>query len=383
MIYFDNAATTFPKPRAVVEKVQQSFVAFGANPGRSGHKLSATAGQMIYECREKTAELFGAEGAEQVIFTGNCTESINIVLKGLLQKGDHVIISDLEHNAMARPLEKLRLNSGVSYDCAEVVEGDDEATVRNFRALIRSNTKLIAVTHVSNVFGIQLPIGQIGALCKEKNILFMVDAAQSAGVFPIHMESMHIDYLCMPGHKGLYGPMGTGILILRAKEMLDTLQEGGTGSTSLDLVQPDFLPDRFESGTLNTPGIAGLSAGIDFVKKIGIQSFYDHEFELISYARTKLQQEEKVLFYNAAPEYGKSAPVLSFNIKGAQSFEVADFLDKRAIAVRGGYHCSALAHRKMGTLDSGTVRMSTGIFNHKKEVLIFCEALLKGAVKRF
>ena len=247
MIYFDNAATTFPKPPAVVQAVREALVRYGANPGRSGHDLSMQTAQKIYECREKLATLFCCQ-SEQIVFTKNCTESVNIAIKGMLRPGDHLIISDLEHNAVYRVAEALRRAGLITYDVAAVT-ASDEQTVLNFERLIRPNTRMIACTHASNVFGFRLPVEKIGAMAHRRGLLMVVDAAQTAGLLTIDLSRMHIDYLCMPGHKGLYGPAGTGVLIINNSLLPQSLCQGGTGSLSMEPEMPDFLPDRLESGT--------------------------------------------------------------------------------------------------------------------------------------
>ena len=226
---------------------------FGANPGRSGHQMSMDTAEAIYECRREAASFFGAPSPDDVAFTINCTHAVNLALKGILKPGDHVVTSNLEHNAMMRPLEALR-RKGISYTAAKVEPGDDDQTIRNFEEAIRPNTKMIACMHASNVFGVRLPIERLGELAKKRGLFFLVDAAQTAGILPIHMQEMGIDFLCIPGHKGLYGPMGTGMLVTDCGEKLDTLLEGGTGSRSVELTQPLYMPDRLESGTVNTPG---------------------------------------------------------------------------------------------------------------------------------
>ena len=276
MIYFDNAATTGKKPQNVIKATLTALSEYSANPGRSGHTLSVKTADAIYRIREKAANFFGATGAEKVVFTLNCTHAINCVIKGVLKKGDHVIVSTFEHNAVMRPLKKI----GNPYSEAKVSLFDDEETVEEFKRLIKPNTRMIICTGASNVFGKLLPIEKIGKLCAERGILFAVDAAQIAGVIPVNMQKMHIDFLCAAPHKGLYAPMGTGILIAE-KYIENTVLEGGTGTNSAQLTQPEYLPERLESGTLNVPGILGIGAGIDFVNSIGLEKIYNYEMNLI------------------------------------------------------------------------------------------------------
>ncbi len=366
MIYLDNAATTSPKPAAVREAVAGALQMYSANPGRSGHQMSLSAAEAVFRCRQKAAAFFHAPSVERVVFTLNCTQAINFVLKGTLKPGDHVVTSSLEHNAVMRPLEKLR-KQGVAYDVAEVIFADPEATLRSFIRAIRPQTKLVICTHASNVTGTVLPIGEIGRACRERGILFAVDAAQSAGILPIDMQQMCIDFLCVAAHKGLYAPMGTGLLICGA-DLGDTLIEGGTGTDSVNLQQPVDMPERLESGTINTPGIAGLGAGIDFVEKKGLARIYSHELRMVTRLYDAMEQMPSVRLYTGRPAQGLYAPVLSFNVAGLSSPETAALLDREGIAVRAGLHCAPSAHKRIGTLDQGTVRICPSAFTSPEEV---------------
>lgn len=363
MIYLDNAATTGKKPISVIRAVDTALVKYCANPGRSGHKRSEMTAVKVYETREALADFFGASGPENVVFTQNCTHSLNCVIKGVLTGRDHVIVSSLEHNSVMRPLVK----SGVPYDVAEVSLTDDTVTVNNFRDKIRDNTKMIICTGASNVLGKILPIAEIGSLCFEKGILFTVDAAQIAGIVDINMQKMHIDYLCIAPHKGLYAPMGIGALICE-KPINDTIIEGGTGTESVNFAQPDMLPERVESGTINVPAILGISAGTEFVKMRGISNVYRHEMQLIKMLYDGLKNSKHCILYAPSPEADSYAPVLSFNVKGMTSGETAQLLDRYGIAVRAGLHCAPTAHRAIGTVDTGTVRVSPSVFNTKEEI---------------
>ena len=370
MIYFDNAATTGKKPAEVINAVVTALKGYSANPGRGGYKYSAKTADAVFRVREKTAEFFGAEGPEKVVFTLNCTHSINAVLKGVLKKGDHIVVSSLEHNAVMRPLKK----AGTSYTVAEVSLTDDETTVENFKRAIRPNTKMIFCTGGSNVLGRLLPIERIGELCKEKKLLFGVDAAQIAGVIPIDMKKMNIDYLCVAAHKGLYAPMGLGILICR-KSIPETIIEGGTGTNSLDLTQPSELPERLESGTVNVPAIIGLGAGLDFIEKRGIKRLYSEEMKLIKAIYNGLAKNRNIELYTPLPEPWSYAPLLSFNFKGIESNAVARLLDQNNIAVRAGYHCAPSAHKQIGTLENGAVRVSVSAFNTFAEADTFIKTV--------
>lgn len=366
MIYFDNAATTGHKPESVVRAVSGALVNLSANPGRGGYATSEKASLKVFECRKKVADMFGALGPERVIFTANCTTAINFVLKGILEKGDHVIASCLEHNAVARPLYRLS-QLGVDVDYAEVIFEDKEAIVRSFERLIKPNTKMIICTHASNVTGHLIPIAEIGSLCKKRGILFAVDAAQTAGIVPINMDEMCIDYLCIAPHKALYAPMGTGILIAN-KDIPKTVIEGGTGTMSISTAQPAELPEKFESGTVNLVGIAGISAGIDFVNRKGIGKISKYEMNLAKKFYNGLKSVNGIVVYSPYPNENQTVPTISFNIKGINSVDLANMLGKNNIAVRAGLHCAPMAHKRIGTMEIGTVRVCFSVFNMEWEV---------------
>lgn len=377
MIYLDNGATTYPKPVNVIKSTNFAL-RNSANPGRGGHKLAMSASEAVYNARKTVADFFNIDEPSNVIFTLNCTQALNIVIKGVVKKGDHIIISSLEHNAVLRPVEKLK-GRGVSYTIAEVVEGDNEQTLNNFRNAIRENTKLIVITYASNVFGIKLPVERICALCHQYGILTCVDSAQAAGVVPINLADSSIDYLCVAGHKSLYGPMGTGALIVNCETIPDTLFEGGTGSNSYDYNQPEILPDRFESGTDNFPGVLGLSSGIKFVKSRGVLNIYKNEINLIKYAYNELKGISKVNLYTNKPDMNYCVPVLSFNIDNISCETVSGILsEKFNIATRAGLHCAPLAHKSRGTLDiGGTVRVSPSVFTTKNDIKALVNAVYK------
>lgn len=360
MIYLDNGATSFPKPLSVRQNVDISLKKFSANPGRSGHSLSLRAAKEIFECRKRLKELFNVNSEEEIIFTENCTMALNTVIFGLLSEGDHVLISSMEHNSVTRPLESLK-DKGVTYSTFDY-SYDDNETVDNVRNLIKPETKLVICTHASNVFGFRFPIERICALCHAYGILFCVDSAQSAGVFDIDVGTNQYDFVCMSGHKSLYGPMGTGVLILNNRN-LKPLLYGGTGTESVKKSQPEGLPEKFESGTQNMNGISGLKAGVDFVKNRGIKNIYNHEYKLAKLLFNGLANNRKVITYNKSFDYGKVAPVVSFNIDGVYSENLVAKLNKYGIMTRGGLHCSPLAHTTMNTIENGTVRVVPGAFN--------------------
>lgn len=373
MLYFDNAATTFPKPEAVYEAVNQCMRNYCANPGRGGHKLALQSGRVILEARELLAELFKAMAAENIILTHNATDSLNLALKGFLKEGDHVITTSMEHNSVLRPLkalEKLGIETTV-VECSKSGEVDVEEIEKN----IRSETRLIAATHASNVVGTLQPVTELGALCMAYGLELLVDASQTAGCFDIDVVKMNISMLAFTGHKGLMGPQGTGGLYVREGLALQPIREGGTGSMSDSLYQPEILPDRFESGTHNTPGIAGLCAGIEFIKAEGIEKIRRHESELVKYFIKGLESIKDVRIYGVRdPE--RQAPVVSINIGEAGSSDISYILDQTFdIATRSGLHCAPLAHKTIGTLEQGTVRFSFGYFNTKDQVKTAVEAI--------
>ncbi len=373
MIYLDNGATSFPKPCCVTESVMRVMKYSGGSPGRGGHSNSLKAGETVYRTREILGEMFSCD-AEGVIFTDNCTTALNTAIKGVCKSGDRVLTSTLEHNSVLRPLDKLREQGIISYETVKVNPLCDSETVNSFREALNRNTKAVICTFASNVFGTVLPIEEIGRLCRERDIIFIVDGAQAAGTIKIDMKKMHIDILCLPGHKGLFGPSGTGIMLLSGRVMPEELTQGGTGSYSMDKVQPHSLPDRYESGTLNLPGIAGISSGVKFIRSYGGEDAVHHkESELIKILEEDLSVIKKVKLY----PYMKSeirSPILSFNIGDYHSEEVASYLDKYGIAVRAGYHCAGLTHINYGTAESGCVRVTPGNFNSVKDIknLVFC-----------
>lgn len=367
MIYLDNAATTYPKPPQVYREWQRAMSAYGANPGRSGHRFSADSAAAVFESRKKCAELFGAD-IENTVFTLNCTHALNMAIKGVALNGAHFVTSDMEHNAVIRPVHAAAEHFGGSYTLFEALP-DEEQTVWNAERAIRPNTVALVCTAASNVIGLRTPLRELASLCRRKKICFIVDAAQGAGVLPLRM-SYGINILCVAGHKGLYGPMGTGLMLTDGSYPLNTLIEGGTGSASESIVQPEFSPDRFESGTINTAGVIALGAGADFVRHRGTDAILGHEMALCRRFCAAARKIRGVVLYNdiTAENEEHYAPVVSFNIKGVPSVETASFLSNRGIYMRGGLHCAPLAHKKIGTIDGGTVRFSPSAFTTQNEV---------------
>lgn len=375
MIYLDNAATSFPKPEKVYRVMDDCMRNYCANPGRAGHKMALDAGRGIHKTRELICKLFNIDNPMQIVFTSNATDSLNLAIKGALKPGDHVITTSMEHNSMIRPIKELE-KIGVR-NTIVMCDQQGKIDINKIKKAIRRNTKMIAMTHASNVTGTIMPIEEVGKIAKERRLIFLVDAAQSAGVYKIDVEQMGIDLLAVPGHKGLMGPQGTGILYMAEGLKLRQLKEGGTGSKSELLTQPDIIPDRYESGTPNTPGIIGLGAGIEFVLNEGIEKIQKHEKELTAYMLEELKKIDKIKIYG--PQNAEEqASVISINIVDEDSSEISYILDKEFdIGVRSGLHCGPLAHKTVGTLEPGTVRFSLGYFNTKTEVKKAIEALKK------
>lgn len=369
-IYFDNAATTFPKPACVCSAVCRGVSVLGGNPGRGGHSFSRISSEIIFNCREEAASLFGAS-PENVVFTANCTHALNAAIKGVCSRNDHIVISSMEHNSVARPCYRLA-KEGARVEVAMVGRSDDE-TISNFTRLITDDTKCVICTAASNVTGRIMPLREIGEICKRKGVCFIVDAAQAAGSVPISLDH-GINFICCAGHKGLYGPTGTGLLISDGKYLPDTVIEGGTGATSLELDQTPDMPERLESGTLNTVGICGLLAGIKFIKRIGISRIYDHERLLCNILLDGLKTVDGAKVYRRGESF---VPIVSFNIEGFDPTALSTALDGEGFALRGGLQCAPLAHHTIKTLPAGTIRFSPSCHNTQKEVISLVNALKK------
>ena len=366
MIYLDNAATTYPKPEQVYDSIMDCMKNYCANPGRAGHKLAMQAARGIYDARESISKLFNIENPMNIVFTHNATDSLNLAIKGCVKKGDHIITTSMEHNSVIRPIKALE-EKGVENT---IVKCNDEGflDVNDIKKAIKENTKLIVTTHASNVCGTLIDIEKIGKLAKDENILYLVDASQTAGVYDIDVNKMNIDMLAAPGHKCLFGPQGTGILYIRDGLNLSILKEGGTGSKSEELFQPELLPDKYESGTHNTPGIVGLNEGIKFILNEGIENIRKHEENLCQYMIDKLEGVENIKIYGPK-DSTKRAAVISINIGNMDSGEITFLLDSEYdIATRSGIHCAPLAHKTLGSLQQGAVRFSLGYFNTKEEI---------------
>ena len=379
-VYLDHAATSFPKPPAVISAMTDCMRFRGGNPGRSSHTLALEAAREIYACREVAAGMFGAE-ADRVIFTLNTTHALNLAIKGIMgwggHAGGHALCSDMEHNAVYRPLYRLAREGICDFDVFDTFPAaplrSDSMILSSLAAKLRPDTRMVVCAHASNICSAVLPIRRIGELCRRRGILFVVDAAQSAGALNLDMERDHIDVLCLPGHKGLMGPQGTGMLILGKGVTLDTLMEGGNGMDSLRGEMSEEAPERYEAGTLQTPAIAGLRAGMEFVESVGVEAIGEHERALGVGLRDRLMEIPKVTVYAPHREGG----VVLFSVEGYTSEEVGQRLDREGICVRAGFHCSALGHRTLGTPDGGAVRVSLGWNSREKDV----EAVLR-AVNR-
>lgn len=369
MIYLDNAATSYPKPKEVGKAMLHFLEKVGASPGRSGHRLSIEAGRLLYQTRESLAELFNVTDPLRIIFTLNVTEAINLVLKGLLRPEDQVITSSMEHNSVMRPLRELE-KRGVEVKVVPCSPQGDLDPV-DIKKSIKKNTKLIVLNHSSNVIGTLLPITEVGEIARKHNILFLVDAAQTAGCYPLDIKKDNIDLLAFTGHKALFGPPGTGGLVVGERvdiKELKPLKFGGTGSQSESEEQPDFLPDIYESGTPNTVGLIGLNEGVRFILKEGVDKIHQYELELTQKLFEGLKEIPGVIVYGEDQVKDRMA-VVSFNIKNQLPSEVGLRLDEEYnIMSRVGLHCAPAAHKTIGTFPTGTIRFSLSWFNTFEEV---------------
>ncbi|MCK9362583.1 MAG: aminotransferase class V-fold PLP-dependent enzyme [Syntrophales bacterium] len=375
LIYFDNAATTWPKPPEMIAAMGHYNEMAGGSPGRSGHRRSLAAGRIILEAREALAELFGIGDSLRIAFTKNATEALNIALLGLLHPGDHVITSSMEHNSVMRPLRFLE-TQGVSLSVVSC-SGEGRLNPEDVRTAIRPQTRLLVVTHASNVTGTILPLAELGQISREQGLLFCVDAAQTAGALPIHVDEMAIDLLAFSGHKSLFGPQGTGGLYIREgiEKQLQPLMMGGTGSRSEFEAQPDFLPDKYESGTPNTIGIAGLGAGVRFVLAAGVEAIRRKEEGLTDKFLKGFASLQGIALYGP-PDAASRTAVVSFNIAGVSPSEAALMFEERfGILCRPGLQCAPAAHRTIGTFSGGTIRFGFGYFNTDEEISFALEAI--------
>ena len=365
MIYLDNGATSYPKPRGMVAAMEECIIKYCGNPGRSGHFMSMKTGEEVYHARRKVAKIFGIEQADRIIFTKNTTEALNLGLMGTLKEGDHVITTSMEHNSVLRPLKNLERN-GVSHS---ILRADREGRIKasDIEKTIRPNTRMIVITAASNVTGTVMPLAEIGSLARKRGILFMVDGAQAAGSHVLNVNEMNIGMLAVPGHKGLLGPLGTGALYVNPDISLQPLLAGGTGTESKSRIQPAEFPEGFEAGTINAPGIIGLGFSAAFVDKIGVDVIEEYERELIGYLDECLDNMGFVKRYGPSAE--EKTGITLMNIDGIGAEEVTTMVSTNyGIAVRGGYHCAGLAHKTIGTWETGAVRISVSPFSTKRDI---------------
>lgn len=366
MIYVDNGATSFPKPKSVNEKVFSCINNYAGNPGRSGHKMALRIDMEIYRTREKLCKFINGTNTLNTIFTFNGTDSLNIAIKGVVKPGMHVITTSMEHNSVLRPLHALE-KEGIIELTIVYADGNGYLHVEDIFEVVKENTGLIVTTHVSNVFGTIVDIKRIGEFCRERDILYLVDAAQSIGILDIDVQDMKIDLLAFPCHKALFGTMGTGGLYIREGIEVKPIKQGGTGSFSSDPNQPTIYPDSLESGTPNGIGIVALGAGLDFINEVGLENIRKHEEMLKNRFIDGLKDNPNVILYGTLDE--RQSSVVSLNIKGVDSSEVAYILSNDYdIYTRPGFHCAPLAHRTLGTKKMGVVRFSFGYFNTAEEI---------------
>jgi cysteine desulfurase / selenocysteine lyase len=382
-IYFDNAATSFPKPPGVTEAVSHYLTQVGASAGRGAYREAGASGQIIEDCRAALRRLFGLKPDDAVVFTLNGTDALNMALKGLVRPGDHVVTTSMDHNSVLRPLHALQQRLGIEFT---VVPADPETTridPTDVAAALRPETRLVAVNHASNVTGVLQPLEPIATLCRERGVLCLVDGAQSAGHLPIRFDELPIDVLATPGHKGLLGPLGTGVLLFREgfEAELQTLREGGTGSQSERAEQPETLPDKYEPGSHNAVGIAGLLAALEWIEQFGLPRLREHELQINATFIEHLQRLENVTFYGPREPQGRVG-VFSVRIDGYEPQELAAILEQEfGVLSRSGLHCAPWAHETIGTDEcGGTTRLSAGPFISRGDVEHACQALEEIAV---
>lgn len=371
MIYLDSAATTFQKPPAVAAAVQNAMATM-SSPGRGGYSAAMRAAETVFSCRTELAELFGVRNPEQIVFTMNATHGLNLAIKSLLNRGDRVVISGYEHNSVTRPLQAI--GGDIAVAGAPLFHGD--AVAEAFDHLITPQTRAVVCNHVSNVFGFIQPVEQIAEICGRRGVPLIVDASQSAGVLPLDLSAVKTAFVAMPGHKGLYGPQGTGVLICGEETDVRPLMEGGTGSASLQQAMPEFLPDRLESGTHNVPGIAGLLEGVRYVRRRGMQSICLKERSLTLWLAEELRQMPGLQVF-AGPGLRNQTGVLSVVPEGRDVEQIGMELAGYGVAVRAGLHCAPLAHDSAGTLKTGTIRLSVSDLNTLEECGEFLQIFRK------
>ena len=368
MIYLDNAATSFPKPRETAQAMLSALARCGANPGRAGHQLALQAGRIVEQCREAIAQMLGETDASRVVFAQNATDALNMAIHGTVRTGDHVITTLLEHNSVLRPLSELSRSGAITLT---LVPPDAQGRIRaeEIERAMLPGTRLVAMTHMSNVLGTLQDAAAVGQVCRRHGALLLLDCAQTAGHVPLQPGKWGCHLLAMPGHKGLLGPHGTGALWIAPGVRVAPMRQGGTGSASESMFQPRMLPDSLESGTLNLPGIAGLHAGMR-VALAHMRETYERTIALCDLMREELLNLPGVRVYTP-----KGAALVTMNVEGIGSQELASLLDNEGIAVRGGLHCAPGVHRFLGTLDAGAVRVSPGVYTTRQEALQLVSSL--------
>lgn len=366
-IYLDNAATSFPKPEAVYQTMDRFARSNLANPGRAGHKMALAAEHALDDARHRLNRFFNGKSPERWVFTLNCTDALNMAFKGVLQEGDHVITSDLEHNSISRPLRAMELANFITLTRVKA-DGGGTLDPSAIKTAITPKTRLVAVGHASNVIGTVQPIAEIGQVARERDVLFLVDAAQTAGVVPVDVQAMQIDLLALPGHKGLLGPTGTGALYVAPRVKINVWREGGTGGDSSSETQPKEFPYFLEGGTPNVLGVAGLSAGIQWVESEGPEKIRAHEVGLTERLRRNLEEIDGIQVYGHR-DADRRVGTLSFRSEALAAPELGGILDQAFdIAIRPGLHCAPYIHRSLGTFPDGTVRVSPGPFNTEADI---------------
>ena len=376
-VYLDNAATTFPKAPGVAEAISDYILNVGSNVGRGSYENSYSAGQVVYETREMLCDLFNFKDPLNAVFTSNITQSLNMIIRGFLKPGDHVIVSSMEHNAVLRPLVSLK-NIGIEFDRV-MCDIEGKLNPLDIEPLIKSNTKMLIMTHASNVCGTILPLEKVGEICKKHNIHFVIDTAQTAGVLPIDFKKLNLSALAFTGHKGLLGPQGIGgfLIDMDFANKLYSIIEGGTGSLSESETQPNYMPDKFESGTLNIPGIYGLNASLKYLNNVGLKYIEDKEKELCNLFIQDVLSIKGAEIAGIKGVEGRTSTV-SINFKDLDNSEIAFLLDREfGVMTRVGLHCAPSAHKTLNTFPSGTVRFSFGHFNTIEEVKYAIESINK------
>lgn len=376
LIYFDHAATSWPKPPEVINEFAYACKNKGGNPGRSSHILSYRASAAIYECRKSICSLFNTKSPERVVFTYNTTYALNMAIKGLAKRNAHIVISNLEHNSVLRPVHALSSNTdnNISYSVFDATSHDENEVLQSFLNAITPNTAMAVVTIASNICGKILPVAKIGEICKKRGIIFIADGAQAAGIIPLDLQMLNIDILCIPGHKGLLGPMGTAALIASDNIDPQSIIEGGNGINSLDFQMSGELPERLEAGTLNAPCISCLCKGIQHVQNEGITDMFSNTSKIAEYCTLGLKECKNITVYG---DYTIKTPVVLFCVNNVPSEQTAKELSKLNICVRGGFHCAALAHKALKTSRYGAVRASFGYKNTMSQAKEFLHCIYK------